>query len=59
MVAVLVYLVSPIDLVPDILLWFGLTDDLIVVTVAMWLIGKFLPMEVKNSAPDQLTSTTH
>lgn len=56
MVGVLVYLFSPIDLVPDILLWFGLTDDLIVVTAAVWLIGKFLPKEVKNTAPGQITT---
>ncbi|MCQ8894967.1 YkvA family protein [Limnobacter humi] len=53
MVAVVVYLLSPIDLVPDFLLWFGFTDDLIVVTLAMWLLGKCIPDAVKLSAPGQ------
>ncbi|MFN4328737.1 MAG: YkvA family protein [Limnobacter sp.] len=51
MVASLVYLVSPLDLVPDILLWLGLTDDLIVITVVLWLVNRYLPREVHDSLP--------
>ena len=32
MLAVVVYLFSPIDLIPDFLVLFGITDDLVVIT---------------------------
>lgn len=50
MVATVLYLISPIDVVPDWLLILGLTDDLIVVTVVAWLLGKFIPQSVKDKA---------
>lgn len=51
MLAVVVYLFSPIDLIPDFLVILGLTDDLIVISAAMWFLGKVVPEKVKNSVP--------
>lgn len=50
MVGVVAYLISPIDLVPDLLVILGITDDLVVVTLAMWILGKFIPQAVKDKA---------
>lgn len=47
MVGVLAYLISPIDLVPDVLVILGIVDDLVVVSLAMWILGKFIPEEVR------------
>lgn len=52
MLGVVVYLFSPIDMVPDVLLLFGLTDDLVVISAAMWFLGKVIPEQVKNSLPN-------
>ncbi|HEX4918098.1 MAG TPA: DUF1232 domain-containing protein [Limnobacter sp.] len=51
MLGVVVYLFSPIDMVPDVLVLFGITDDLVVITAAMWFLGKVIPEQVKNSLP--------
>lgn len=51
MLAVVVYLFSPIDLIPDFLVLFGITDDLVVISAAMWFLGKVVPEKVKNSQP--------
>lgn len=48
MIAVAVYLVSPIDFVPDFALILGLTDDAIVITLAMWFLGRMIPETVKR-----------
>lgn len=47
MVGVVAYLISPVDLVPDPILILGWTDDLVVITVAMWLLGKAIPADVR------------
>ncbi|MBU0784540.1 MAG: DUF1232 domain-containing protein [Gammaproteobacteria bacterium] len=62
MLAVVVYLFSPIDLIPDFLVLLGITDDLVVVTAAMWFLGKVIPEKVKNNLPMEQpdnTKTTH
>lgn len=51
MLAVVAYLFSPIDLIPDFLVIFGITDDLVVISAAMWFLGKVVPERVKNSLP--------
>ena len=51
MLGVVVYLFSPIDMIPDFLVLFGITDDLVVITAAMWFLGKVVPEKVKNSLP--------
>lgn len=50
MMGVVAYLISPIDLVPDLLVILGITDDLVVVTLAMWILGKFIPQSIKDRA---------
>ncbi len=46
MVAVAIYLVSPIDLMPDFFAIIGWVDDVLLVTLAMNWIMKRLPSEV-------------
>jgi len=46
MLGVIVYLISPLDLIPDFLLLFGLVDDVIIVAFAVNWIIKRLPPEV-------------
>lgn len=58
MLAVVVYLFSPIDLIPDFLVLFGITDDLVVISAAMWFLGKVVPEKVKNSLPMEQTDNT-
>lgn len=53
MIAVVVYLISPIDVIPDFALILGLTDDAIVITVAMWFLGQMIPESVRNSLDQQ------
>jgi len=47
--AALVYLISPIDLIPDFIPFFGYLDDLIIVPFLLHLAFLFLPLEVKKS----------
>jgi uncharacterized membrane protein YkvA (DUF1232 family) len=49
MLAVALYLFSPIDIIPDFLVLFGITDDLVVISSAMWFLGKVIPEKVKDS----------
>lgn len=58
MLAVVVYLFSPIDLIPDFLVLFGITDDLVIISAAMWFLGKVVPERVKNSLPMDNAETT-
>ncbi|MCR2745665.1 YkvA family protein [Limnobacter parvus] len=58
MLAVVLYLFSPIDLIPDFLVLFGITDDLVVISAAMWFLGKVVPDKVKNSLPMDDAETT-
>ena len=45
-VPVLLYLVSPIDLVPDFIPILGQADDVLIVAAALWLMLRFTPREV-------------
>ena len=48
---IVAYVISPIDLVPDVLPFIGVVDDLVVVPLAIrWLLNR-LPPEIANSAP--------
>lgn len=47
MVAVVVYVLSPIDLIPDFIPVLGWMDDLILVPLAVGLIVRLLPLEVR------------
>jgi uncharacterized membrane protein YkvA (DUF1232 family) len=53
MLGVVAYLFVPIDIIPDFLVLFGITDDLVVVGAAMWFLGKVIPEKVKSSLPMQ------
>ena len=47
---VLLYLFSPVDLIPDVVPFFGVLDDLVIVPAAIrWMLGR-LPPEVANAA---------
>jgi uncharacterized membrane protein YkvA (DUF1232 family) len=49
-VALVLYLVSPIDLIPDVLPVVGVLDDLIIVPMALrWLLSR-LPQEIRDYA---------
>ena len=53
LIAGLVYLISPIDLLPDILLGFGWLDDLVIVPFLGWLSYRSLPKGVQSEiVPD-------
>ena len=53
LIAGLVYLISPIDLLPDILLGFGWLDDLVIVPFLGWLSYRSLPKGVQREiVPD-------
>ena len=54
MVAVIVYLISPVDLMPDFFAIIGWIDDVLLVTLAMNWIMKRLPEEVL-SKPEMFT----
>lgn len=53
MIGVVAYLLSPIDLIPDVLLILGLTDDLVVVSAAMWFLSKVIPERVRQTLPPE------
>ena len=55
MLAVVAYLFSPIDLVPDFLVLLGITDDLVVISGAMWFLSKVIPENVRRSLPETPT----
>jgi len=47
---VLLYLVSPIDLIPDVVPLFGVVDDLVIVPMAIrWLLSR-LPAHIREHA---------
>lgn len=57
MVAVAVYLISPIDLMPDFFAVIGWVDDVLLVTLAMNWIMKRLPSDVANNVDPTARAT--
>ena len=51
--AIALYLFSPIDLIPDMLPFFGIADDLVLVPLAIRALLKRLPTELKQAAAKQ------
>jgi len=51
--AIALYLFSPIDLIPDMLPFFGIADDLVLVPLAIRALLKRLPLELKQEATKQ------
>ena len=58
MVGVVLYLVSPIDLIPDVLLGFGIIDDLVLVPLMLGWIARQLPPEDDMPAEPAAASAT-
>ncbi|MFO1219549.1 MAG: YkvA family protein [Burkholderiaceae bacterium] len=53
---VLLYLVSPLDLIPDTLPIIGVVDDLVLVPAAIrWMLSR-LPLHIRSAADAHLTS---
>ena len=50
----LLYLISPIDFVPDVILGFGQLDDLSVILLGMALFVKLCPQDIVQNYLDQL-----
>lgn len=53
--AIVVYLFSPIDLIPDVIPFFGFVDDLVLVPMAIRALLKRLPPEFAKSAAKRRT----
>lgn len=49
-VLVIAYALSPIDLIPDFIPVLGFLDELILLPIALWIILRFMPTEVMDSA---------
>ncbi|HWA21406.1 MAG TPA: DUF1232 domain-containing protein [Caulobacterales bacterium] len=48
--AVLLYLIDPFDLFPDIVPLLGWADDAVVVPAGLWLASRFIPQQVMDDA---------
>ena len=48
--AVAAYALSPIDLIPDFIPVLGYLDDLLIVPLGLWLVIRFLPVQVLAAA---------
>jgi uncharacterized membrane protein YkvA (DUF1232 family) len=48
MIAMLVYAISPLDLIPEFLMLFGIIDDLFLLTLGFNWLAKRLPEEVRR-----------
>ena len=48
--AVLLYLLDPFDLFPDIVPLLGWADDAVIVPVGLWLASRFIPQQVMDDA---------
>lgn len=49
MIGVVLYLVSPFDLIPDFLIGFGILDDLVLVPMMLSWIARYLPEDEPRS----------
>ena len=54
-VAIAVYLFSPIDLIPDVLPFFGIADDLVLVPLAIRALLKRLPPDLAQASANKRT----
>ncbi len=54
-IAVGLYLVSPVDLVTDLVPIAGLIDDAMIVPLGLWIAGRFIPETVRNDARAKLS----
>ena len=56
LVLTLVYVVSPLDLVPDFIPVIGEMDDVVVVLAGLWLFVRLCPPEVVREAVDDIAT---
>lgn len=54
MYGALVYFISPIDAIPDIMPFFGFTDDVAVMAAAVAMVSMYINDDVKNKAKSKL-----
>lgn len=59
LVLTLVYVVSPLDLVPDFVPVIGEMDDIVVVLGALWLFVRLCPPEVVRATVHEIATRTH
>jgi uncharacterized membrane protein YkvA (DUF1232 family) len=57
-VGVVLYALSPIDLIPDVVAGLGIVDDLVLIPLAVHLILKRLPPHILRQAQMRSASTT-
>ena len=57
-VGLIVYAISPIDLIPDVIAVFGLADDVILIPLAVRQIIRRLPPHVRRAAESRVNATT-
>ncbi|TWG79272.1 uncharacterized membrane protein YkvA (DUF1232 family) [Cupriavidus gilardii J11] len=55
---VLLYAISPIDLIPDVVVGLGIVDDLVLIPLAVSLILKRLPPHILRQAEARARATT-
>jgi uncharacterized membrane protein YkvA (DUF1232 family) len=53
--AAALYLFSPIDVVTDLIPIVGLIDDAVIVPLALWIAGRFIPETIRNDARAKLS----
>lgn len=57
-IGLLLYAISPIDLIPDFIAGLGLVDDVVLIPLAVHLILKRLPPHILRQAEARATATT-
>ncbi|CAJ92080.1 DUF1232 domain-containing protein [Cupriavidus necator] len=57
-IGLLLYAISPIDLIPDVVAGLGIVDDVVLIPLAVHLILKRLPPHILRQAQTRATATT-
>lgn len=57
--AIVGYVISPIDLIPDFIPFVGLLDELLIIPAGIWLVKKLIPAEVLADARQRAASMAH
>lgn len=55
-IGAIAYLVSPIDAIPDLTPFIGMTDDIAVLSVSLLTIASYIDLEVKAQAKEKMGS---
>ena len=59
LIAVLLYAANPIDLIPDFIPFFGMLDDILIITVGLWLARRLIPDEVMRECREKAQTIDH